>query len=273
MFLRLPCEEFASPAKNEHQPFIIYSEVPDNCSANRRKRAYTSKVFADVPLVLVVPTTGCGSHRLNRIFLSTIKGQVDLKSRLSSIHFTLQAVSRHQELIAAFTARVERELVFDTKQEPPCGSRDRTEALLKWTLRRPVLGRFDVAGNYEGSGIPSAPLSASDLENVLWYVNGDVRGPLIHYEKICGRCANRDEACKNFVSTCISAKIFPGTRITQPQKHRFGSITTCMSEVLPGMLIHSITGSAFKEAFSVAVSKVPKDQICHKEYNHELYQS
>ena len=101
------------------------------------------------------------------------------------------------------------------------------------------------------------------VELVLQYCNWNVMdNRLVHYEKACGKCSSRDDACTNVAGALLNGQVIPDSNCTVPCKHRFGSCADALREQSPGILISQLLKRCFEEAFPTwdAPDLLPEDE-------------
>eukprot|EP00959_Pyramimonas_sp_CCMP1952_P190571 3985695-Pyramimonas_sp.AAC.1 len=76
---------------------------------------------------------------------------------------------------------------------------------------------------------------------VVQYCNWNVKSNrLVHYEKGCGRCSSRDDACANVADALLNGQVIPDSNCTVPCKHRFGSCADALREQSAGIMISQL---------------------------------
>jgi hypothetical protein len=78
-------------------PFLIYSEVPDRASSNKRKRAFTVGVCANIPNMFTSPLPGCVGHTLNTVAVRSC-GEKKLVGDSHALAYTVHGTSRYNSM-------------------------------------------------------------------------------------------------------------------------------------------------------------------------------
>lgn len=146
---------------------------------------------------------------------------------------------------------IDAELEFDLYDLPNPAWRRHTQAILVETVgrRMQTVGRLDEVQERVRPGCKDVQTEAR-IEKALQFITWDTRYPrIVHHERVCGTCANRDQAVQHVVSCLVECEIFPRPNLTVPAKHRFGSAMTCLAELTPGILISSLLPRVFRKAF------------------------
>ena len=245
---------FSSPRLRALAPsvrFIFFSEVPDSCSANRRKRAATAAFFAKDPSIFVSPMPGCMIHLLHRM-LAAVTQEHTCLGDLHAMAFTTQNASRRNAMLSAAWQLVEEHLEWEEVDDPDPSWSRHTRAVLTEMFSR----ASDTAGQVNELGVrvvgcAKAAASVADrVGQACRFINWDTRkSRLVHFEKTCGQCQSRAEAVANVYAAIVESQVLLPTRCTIPGKHRFGSAMAAMTEQLPGLLISGLTERVLSKAF------------------------
>ncbi|CAK0895533.1 unnamed protein product [Prorocentrum cordatum] len=135
--------------------------------------------------------------------------------------------------------------------EPDPSWKEHTTGILQQTIGRPATRRGEVDAHGRRVTATHEEQKLQDrIDMVVQYCNWNVKSNrLVHYEKGCGRCSSRDDACANVADALLNGQVIPDSNCTVPCKHRFGSCADALREQSAGIMISQLLRRSFDEAF------------------------
>ena len=214
---------------------FVVSEVPDNVSANVRRKAY---VASKLPMnCLYGCSMGCCAHRAHRI----VSNSVDEAHIIGDIHAVsmICGVPRYRcTMLQLLHKMVDDELeVLDFQNERWAVH---AESVVQHTLGRE---HHFVRGSRDVGAIASPPCESKALfermAHVQRFLNGDWRCPHIqHVEKGC--CPDRAAIVQNVSAAIANSGMIMGLNSELPSKNRWGSCSAHLSKQVCGHMCHNV---------------------------------
>lgn len=220
------CEALSLPglaAIAQRLRLITISEVPDNSTANIRKRAFC---VSRLPRNVVASRHGCCVHLTQRVLNATLSMK-SFVGDIHAVHIVTRSQSHRQLLSRALQQIINRELVVIPGQPPDPLWRAHTETVLSHTLLRavdqtrgclvniPLPGvDWTEGGPEDGPNLRSFERRRAGAALLLKYFNGDIRSrQLIHYETGC--CDDIEDArCKLHAAVMSSGRSLVARSLT-----------------------------------------------------------
>ena len=231
--------------------YIIYHDVPDNISSNKRRQKYVSVELKDTKNILYFPA-GCLAHLLGRV--NTIMFDVDhTVGDIYAEHYVAQIPAHQNRLQKTLMAMLEEEFISLDPDGFPVQEANlkHTRRIIDRTLGR---GMKFIRGRIEEdlSSLSNAK-GASDRkqkdDNLIRMLNTDIRVPRVaHIEVGCCQGGIRKQL-ENTFAAIVESGILLGQPGALPSKIREGSMSAANSEQVAGDLIHNILPRCIMRAF------------------------
>ena len=231
--------------------YIIYHDVPDNISSNKRRQKYVSVELKDTKNILYFPAR-CLAHLLGRV--NTIMFDVDhTVGDIYAEHYVAQIPAHQNRLQKTLMAMLEEEFISLDPDGFPVQEANlkHTRRIIDRTLGR---GMKFIRGRIEEylSSLSNAK-GASDRkqkdDNRIRMLNTDIRVPRVaHIEVGCCQGGIRKQL-ENTFAAIVESGILLGQPGALPSKIREGSMSAANSEQVAGDLIHNILPRCIMRAF------------------------
>ena len=104
-----------------HIKFIIVNEIPDQCSANVRKKAATISALLKIDNVFYNPFQCCMAHTLHRLMARSFREE-DIIGDIHAIAYVMTLTPQRNAMLTAFRALLEEEAEFIEDEDPPSAS-------------------------------------------------------------------------------------------------------------------------------------------------------
>lgn len=224
---------------------FIFTETPDNVSANVRRKAHMATLLPNN--CLYMDMLGCAAHRIHRI-LQACTVEDTLIGDIHAIALVASVPRYRATMLDRLWAIVNEDLELLYVDDPSW--QEHTTAVLQHTLGREF--HFTRGSKMPGDvATPAEELGHSvfqRMEQVKLFLNADWREPQLgHVEKGC--CGSRAIAVANVTAAIAHSGMLEGLNSEEVSKNRWGSCTKHLSQQCCGHMCHNVLNRVFAATF------------------------
>ena len=237
---------------------LVYSERPDQCSANRRLQMHLAKSLRSNVLV---DLGTCAAHAVHRTVVTSYQDE-KMTGDVYTIQFVIQVVPHHIRLLRKLREVIWRNLdILDGSFESPNPVHTRhTRAVMEGNLgmkalrsRARVGEEDDVFQTHEGA------LTQRRIDTICKLLTGDIRqSRVVHH---CTRCCKNKESCVDkIMSALCEAGFLHSCTAGLPSKGRWGSVAHSNAVQCCGSMRHGLLATIISESFQNREGGAPGNQ-------------
>ena len=226
---------------------LVYSERPDQCSANRRLQMHLAKSLRSNVLI---DLGTCAAHAVHRTVVTSYQDE-KMTGDVYTIQFVIQVVPHHIRLLRKLREVIWRNLdILDGSFESPNPVHTRhTRAVMEGTLGMKALrSRARVGEEDDVFQTREGALTQRRIDTVCKLLTGDIRqSRVVHH---CTRCCENKEACAaKIMSALCEAGFLHSCTAGLPSKGRWGSVAHSNAVQCCGFMCHGLLATTISESF------------------------